>query len=1261
MSTIFQVEKRELSNLTPDRAVECLRRLLWNESARVGIGVHLISVPQCINVPDGGIDALILDAQPLDNTLIPCGTTGFQIKSSDLEPADCKKELHIDGNLDAPIKPEIKRILEAGGNYVLVLFAEITSRQWRNRNEAIRQELDRLGYQDNEVRVYPADQITGFMERFPAMVLCFKNIVSDGLFYSSWSQCLDIVRPRTFVYDDGRSTTIQQIRNKLRNPRAECPVVRITGLSGLGKTRLVHEVLNADDLRSRVIYTQSDIFRQSGLYSLLQNDNKLQAIMVIDNCELAEHDRYVRSFAARGSRLALITMSNEKGEIPSPTLSYEILPLSANKIEQLIKNETDKLPDDLVRRLANFADGYPRIAMLLTEDYLMSGGGDARFIGISDDVLMNRLIGGSLDFNSEPFSNIKKVLTGISLFRKIGFKDELSIEAKWVSEYFNIAWDTFVEIVKSQMKRGTIQGQHYINVTPFMLRIHLLKEWWYMHGFTKDNFIEFTNSIPEEIRHDMLIRFFDHLPYITSIETGREFAQSILSPNGLFSDGSLLNSQLGAEFFSKIAEGAPEEALSCLMRTVGNLNKDDLFKFDVGRRAVVQSLERIAMWRDLFPDAARLLLALAEAENENFANNATGVFVGLFSPGPGKVAPTEAPLKERFPILKEALESESKDRRILGLKAAEKALEIMHFVRSGGAEYQGLRNVPKLWEPKSKEEWKEWWDWYKNVWTLLRSRLDFIPEDEQKMAVDILLEKTRGLIRYLPDMVLDILQYITEKQLADRKAIIETIAHILHYDSHRIHPKTTERLHRLKEEMFGTSYSELLRRYVGISILEDLDSKWERTEKYKSTILQLARESVANIEQFYNELSWLVTVTTPNVYEFGQELAKQDEKYTLLPEIIDALRSTENHNNNLMSGYFRSIFEKDKNKWEQELDKLAADDKLYDLIPELTHRSGMTDRAALRILSLAREDKIHPAQLRNFSFGPVIITIPENIFHEWLEFLLESIDKSAASVALDLFYFYYMAEKGNKEKIPKNLTLQILTNDSLFDKEFVNNSGQLDEHNWTEIAKHYITLFPENQMIIAEKMVDHFQEEGTILTGFISLTTNVFNQIARQHRDEIWELVKTRIGPPIDHRAFGLREWLRGTDMPEKFCAGGLHLFNPKKIWEWVDEDVENRAWYLTSFVPKEPFKSEENICTPREVLIQYGERDDVRRNLSSNFGSEGWIGPASLHFQKKKEYFLNFKENETNDNVRRWLDMHIAEIDARIEHERINEERGYY
>ena len=120
---------------------------------------------------------------------------------------------------------------------------------------------------------------------------------------------------------------------------------------------------------------------------------------------------------------------------------------------------------------------------------------------------------------------------------------------------------------------------------------------------------------------------------------------------------------------------------------------------------MVWALEKIAMHRDLFADAARLLLALGEAENEDWSNNASGVFIGLFSPAYGRLAPTQVSPVDRFPILKEAFESGSRSRRLLALEACKTGLQPMRMWRRAvGAEYQGLRKEPELWIPKHGEK-----------------------------------------------------------------------------------------------------------------------------------------------------------------------------------------------------------------------------------------------------------------------------------------------------------------------------------------------------------------------------------------------------------------------------------------------------------------------------------------------------------------------------------------------------------------------------
>ena len=168
------------------------------------------------------------------------------------------------------------------------------------------------------------------------------------------------------------------------------------------------------------------------------------------------------------------------------------------------------------------------------------------------------------------------------------------------------------------------------------------------------------------------------------------FIKNLLGPTRHFKDGHLLSDDHGSAFFLALTDASPESALKCLKATVGTWDRERRLAFTTGRRNAVWALEKIAVWRPLFADAARLTLQLAEAENETWANNATGMFAGFFSPGYGAVAPTEASPSERFPILREALTSDSEQRRSIALQACDHALQTSMFSRMAGAERQGL-------------------------------------------------------------------------------------------------------------------------------------------------------------------------------------------------------------------------------------------------------------------------------------------------------------------------------------------------------------------------------------------------------------------------------------------------------------------------------------------------------------------------------------------------------------------------------------------
>ena len=698
------------------------------------------------------------------------------------------------------------------------------------------------------------------------------------------------------------------------------------------------------------------------------------------------------------------------------------------------------------------------------------------------------------------------------------------------------------------------------------------------------------------------------------------------------------------------------------MRTIGIWDQETLLHFTEGRRNVIWALEKIAMWEDLFVDAARLLLVLGEAENEGCSNNASGVFVGLFSPATSKVAPTEASPAKRFPILKEAFESGSKERRALGLKACRAALQSRHFSRIGSAEYQGLRPEPKLWMPKT---YGEIYDAYRRVWLLLVSQLERLPEDERKVGIEILFGHVRGLARIpnLAEMVADTVGMIIEKMYVSEKQVIATITQLLNYEGKELPEATRQRWEQLRDELVKPDFYSMMQRYVGMDLLEDkFDENRNHVDQAQPRIEKLAQQAVDTPSLLQSELYWLVTTEAKKGYQFGHELGKRDDGFALLPTLLDAQRNAgENASVYFLGGYFRAIFDSNVAEWEKQLDALVADTILNIAIPELTNCSSMTDRAGWRILKLAKNDIINVNHFGIFDYFKVIENLSNQVFTAWIEFLLNATEKSAVSIVLHLYERYYTFPK-LKPTLPRDLTFRILSHPSLFEESDLHRSNTMTDHYWTEIGKAFIDLHPEKSLELVEPILSHFGQEGTIIDIY-SETCSVLDQITERYPVEVWDQVCKHLEDQTNFsRAFSLERWLRGQgDSSSGESAGALTRIPWKKIWEWVDEDAENRAWYLASrLVPITLSVVGWRNSLVRAILIRYGEREDVRSSLRSNYLTETWWGLGSLYYKEKQQQLLRLKQGEHNENVKRWIDEFVNGLEEAIDHEKIDEERRF-
>ena len=1256
IETIFTTKKEHLRDLNPTDAEDLFREVLRAETLRLGPENFKVNVPRGTNVTDGGIDATVSTSLlATQSDIIEPGKNGYQIKSGKtFRPwlkSEIKEELFKDRT---PLNKEnlgecIQACLDADGTYILVCTGIHLSKSnvEKARSHIEKYLKEQCEYESPKVMVWSQSNFINFLDEFPLLVLGFRGLL-EGKFKSHWSWSKDKGMQVPFVLGESQKVLIAKIQNELRQDGHSDPLP-VWGDPGIGKTRLVLEATKANDLSPCVIYyrSPSDFGDSTLMDELLHGDSQLSAIVVIDGC-----DPHGRTFIPhnQNSQVKLVTISNDCEGIPGDVSEWRVRSLDNKQIRDIIQGY--EVPEFQADRHTDLCSGSPFMAHHVGK-ILANFSGDASKV-LSEDYIYERFY---IDFEKEKQTDEevklrRRVLRHIALFKQFGFEGNVSNEAETIAEKVKEVDDSttpmmFQEIVADLRKGKILKGEFTLHITPKALHIKLWKEWWDTYGRTFD-ITEFTQGLPSQLRN----WFYQMFKYAAESKKALEIVKDLLGPKGPFQNDNHLLLNLGSPLFLILAEADPESASECLKQIIGKCDRETLLQF-TWRRNVVWALEKIAVWQDLFADAAQLLLALGEAENETWSNNASGVFAELFSPAYGVLAPTEVPPIERLFILREAFESESKPRRLLALKACKVGLRPRdRWKRSVGAEYQGLRKEPEFWEPKT---YGELWAVYKQVWQLLFEQLDHLPEiDEQEVGLSILLENASQLVRHtnLGDMVADTIQMLSKKTFVDNRLLIKTVVEFLHHHGEDLPDDIKQRWEQLKDELVGPDFHSMMRRYVGMNLLEDaFDENENYFEQGHPQIHTLAQQVVENPSLLESELQWLVTTDAYNGYAFGYQLGKEDDGFSLLSMLFKAQRNAEDDVSAFfLSGYFRAVFERDVSLWEEQLDVLAEDVILNVLVPEFTYRSGMTDRAGLRLLELAGKGIIGINHFSFFVHGRAIENLSNGVFNKWIEFLLSVEDRLAMEIALKFYHHYYVYEKA-EPTLPCELTLRLLSYSSLFGKLDLYEVNAIWNYEWQEVGKIFLHLYPERALILAEEVVEHSNAVSVIIGGFNRKTPLVLTELMKLCPEKVWESVRKFLE---DRDIFSL-------PIPEEQGDGILGLVPREKIWEWIDRDVENRARNFTyRFVPKTLSAEGWSDSLARAVLIRYGEREDVRQELRANYSTEFWTGERSLHLESKKDKLLRIKGDEDNVNVKRWLNKFINELEEDIESARIDEEREF-
>ncbi len=1255
MRPITSLEPKYLGMLASDVAVDLFRRLLWAEAHRAGIGPALISVSGAVTSADGGIDAEIADVpNNQKGGLFFPGLTRYQIKTGAFSARNnsAMKELFLkEGSKE--LKELVRTCFEKGGTFVAVLFgSDSPDRSDGELSTACQEFVGRYNpaFRNCPIRILRQNQIAGFLDYHLALTQQAEMKTFPHLrTHHQWGG--EIESLGALKIGARQEAFINQVRIELRQSVATH--LCVWGEPGIGKTRLLYEATGVDDLSPAIAYFRSpQALEQSGVVDELVRNGSKSAIVVVDDCSPRDREDFWRQLKALGSRVRLVTVQHDPCDSTGTTVALQTPELVDEQVSEIIQQHG--IYKEAADRFAPFCGGSPRVADVVGSN-LQNNPDDLTRPSDTSNV-WDRFIEGRDAPSSDIVDQRRLVLSYLALFKRFGRAEPYEHEARAIAkqvEQVNAAvnWGRFQEIVKFLRGRRILQGETTLYITPRLLHIKLWCDWWDLNGpyFNPD---EFLAAIPDTLH----VWFYEMFAYAHGSQAAKKTVGAILSTRGAFFKDGLLKTELGANFFLSLAEADTEAALEFLEATIGKQSREELLQFDAGRQRVVWALEKIAVERDLFQRAARLLLRLAEAENNpRISNNATGTFAALYSLGPGRTAPTQAPPAERFPLLVQALESKSGAVRAVALRACDHALNSSSFTRIYGAERRGLKELD-LWSPNS---YAEWYEAYRQIWELLGTRVRGLTDQEQPEAARVLLKHAFALVQIeqLESLVTATIGELARMASVPRKQLLEVVLDVLECLNDL--PEAVKRTWKRIEEtaVGGTDFQARLKRQVTLPMWRQATESGLSTEPWRA----LAEEAIANSHQFLPLLPWLASKEAESATCFGYELGKLDREFAFSDRIVQAIEEAgPSGNAGLLGGYLRAVREIEPQHWLSVLEGLSRRQATKRLFPGLVIQSGLTDDVAPVLARLVNDKEMPAHYLRGFVTGGEIRNLSVAAFESWVDLLLCENEQIASISALELLHHYCMHDESHT--VPPTLFEKVLFCEALFEPEGPDTRASHRDYNWSQVARKYLTTRPGMKLVVAKKLLDHMGKDSAVLPRSVhSHAHQLLSEIAKELPREVWAITASLLGPPIDARAFSIRDWLGGA----LFSLGSgnrsesvLTYIPLQDLWDWVEKDVDRRAWYLAGFAPKDLANNTIKPPISRELLIRYGDRDDVQRNLIANFSSGGWMGPESEHYKSEKEALESLLATERQPQVREWLSRYVGLLEKSVEQARIEEER---
>ncbi|MGN6151756.1 MAG: LexA family protein [Lysobacteraceae bacterium] len=1008
----FEVNPRDIYDLTDTDLRALVARLCMATVAERGHSPTAVIWGGDQRASDGGIDVRV--QAPSGSTLsspLERPPVGLQVKATKMGATDIQREMCPSGLL----RLAIRDLIEAKGTYIIAASDLVADEEYQHRVATMKEAArSAKGADEASFDYFDSRRLADWTNQHPGVVAWVRSRLGRPLQgwqpFGPWTTSSNrdgtlFADPKLRLSDplnrDNKLTLVEGLAHVRRQLRAGGSSVRLTGLSGVGKTRFAQalfEASAADDPLTPELAVYTDTGHspvpspQAVLDELLAA--RRHAILIVDNCGTDLHNKL--SARCRGSdRVSLLTIEYDiREDLANQTSVLQLEAGSEELIEHVIEQQFPHISQVNRRTIARFADGNSRVAIALAHTMARNDS----LAGLNDDELFDRLFWLGKEKNQE----LRHAAEACALVYSFDIDDDEGELAQLATLADARPFVLFRHIADLE-KRGLAQRRgKWRAILPHAIANRLAA-----HALT-------SIPMPQIERHivrngiRLLKSFSRRLGYLHKSPEAIAIVQSWLSADGRLGDITRISDD-EIEIFVNIAPVDTAATLDAIKRALKGPHGDELLASSSPIRSeIVEVIRQIAYYTVHFDDCMTLLVRFAQAEAAGNGDKSTrDVISSLFQI---YLSGTHASTEQRASWVRSAMTSNNSIVQTIGLKALSRALECYHLSSHYNFEF-GAHDRDYGSSPQGPEA-RRWLETFIAIAVEVATSHESVSEE----ARNALASQFRSLWTF--GGTLDALELATHALLPigwERGWL--AIRQTLRFEGKKGLGQTSyARLLQLEKDARPTSLVGRVRAIVfnttsaGVDYAdgESASSGYDRANNLARELGELV--AVDN-ETFTALLPMIVSNVHGRLWYFGEGLAAAAPSLPAYWEkLTAAFESTASDARNLQTlrGFLYATHKRDRNVFEQFLDEAMVRSPLAEWVPVLQLSAPLDERGCDRLLASMNNANVPAWVFQHLGYGQATKPVSDDRLADLLERL--SIKPGGTEVAIDILHMHIHGE-----------------------------------------------------------------------------------------------------------------------------------------------------------------------------------------------------------------------------------------------------------